>query len=295
MPPEITTVSPCLRLAEQPGMGAELLTFPAPLELMAEGDGGGGTFKGFGTVFGNIIDSWIPTTFQKGAFADSIRDDFDRIVILQQHRPTMVLGRPTLLEETVIGLAVEGMISDTAIGRDALTLMRDSVLTEMSVGFDPITWEMDEEADLRTITKATLKEISIAVFALDSKARITEVNSAAAVAYCEANGWPVPCELQARKTLNVFFSDLGRIFGGNYPEFPDRETLSDDDRVTLSEAVGFFTQAAVDSVLDESDETGGDNTDDDVAPFDPDVELLAAEYMLAELDLETVNPVGVST
>ena len=299
-------MNPYLTLAQETtGMGAELLTFPTPLELFADGDDDGkkGTFRGMGTVFGNIIDSWIPTTFKQGAFAETIAEDFDRIVILQQHDALMLLGKPTKLTETVIGLEVEGQISDTQAGRDALTLMRDGVLSEMSVGFDPLEWEIDEESPLanggpfRTITKARLGEISIAVFARDDKARILEVNSAATRAYCERHGLPTPCELQAAPSVPVFFTGLEQIFSG-YPELPDIEGLAAADRASILEAATFFAGAVEELGLKESEEVAGGeagteeqerNDGSDPVPFDPDLELASAEFALAELDLATVT------
>ncbi len=301
---------PFLRLADRPGVGAELLSFEAPVELFAEDDAKTGTFRGMGTVFGNVIDAWIPTTFKQGAFEETIKEDFDRIVILQQHDSRMVLGKPTKLAETVIGLEVEGRISDTQNGRDALTLMRDGVLSEMSVGFDPLEWEMDEESPLanggpfRTITKARLFEISIAVFARDDKARILEVNSAAVRSYCELNGLPVPCELQTADPASVFFSGLDRIFGA-YPELPDPEGLACEDRKTILTAATFLASAVDEYELvvveeeereiqsaasDAASDEAIDGSVSDPVPFDPDLELVDAELALAELDLATVNP-----
>ena len=292
--------NPYLEIATRQGLGAELLSFPTPLELYAEHDPEEdekrkGTFRGMGTVFGNVIDSWIPTTFKQGAFAESIEEDFERIVILQQHDALMLLGKPTKLSETVIGLEVEGKISDTQVGRDALTLMRDGVLTEMSVGFDPLEWEMDEESPLanggpfRTITKARLFEISIAVFARDDKARILEVNSAATRAYCELHDLPVPCELQAKLAASVFFSGLDRIFGA-YPELPDLENMACEDR-TLVLAATSYLAGVVAGIEDPPEIPGETETGDgeEVASFDPELALMDAELSLAELDLTTVT------
>lgn len=311
----------------------EQFTIPNPLELFAEGDaelGDDRTFRGLATVYGNVIDAWIPTTFKRGAFADSIRDDMDRIVILRQHDPMALLGKPIELTETSRGLELIGRISETAPGDEALTLMRDGVLTEFSVGFDPIEWIIDEESPLnnggpfRTITRAKLHEISIAVFARDSLARLLEVHAGDVAEWFAAHELAVPAELEARARGRLFFGGLERVFSA-YPELPTREDLSENDMRAVLEASTFFSSAVAELELEAdggeelnddgsesaddaagteeeadaegadasgeaSNEGGSQGAADDPDPFDPDSELVDAELELADLDLAQVTP-----
>lgn len=140
------------------------------------------TFKGIAAAFDTIIDSWIPTIIQKGAFADAVKVGPDNVKVLHQHNPERILGKLLAMEETSKGLEVEGMISETSLGKDILTLMEDGVLNEMSIGFKPMEWIMDEDhprvnGPLRTLTELALDEVSIVVFPANAPSRITEVNS----------------------------------------------------------------------------------------------------------------------
>lgn len=140
-----------------------------------------GEFEGVAAVFGSLVESWVPTIVERGAFERTIREDKDRIKILWQHDPRLPIGRPTLLEETDKGLRIRGKISQTEAGRDALTLMRDGVVTELSIGFDPVKWRMEQAPEQtearRHLDEVRLWEVSPVTFAADPEARVTEVHA----------------------------------------------------------------------------------------------------------------------
>ena len=107
-----------------------------------------GSFVGLASVFGSLVEAWQPTVFAPGAFAKSIRENGRRFRVLYQHDGLEPLARPGLkrnpsdvLEESERGLVVGAKISQTARGRDVITLLKDGVLDEMSVGWDPIKTE----------------------------------------------------------------------------------------------------------------------------------------------------------
>lgn len=141
-----------------------------------------GMFRGIASVFGNRIEAWIPTVIHKGAFQKTLRQRGHKVKILWQHDSHSPIGLPVELKETDQGLEVIGKISDTAIGRDVLTLMRDGVVDALSIGFDPLKWEMEEKGKganremTRHVKEVKLYEISPVSFAADSKAKISEVN-----------------------------------------------------------------------------------------------------------------------
>ena len=148
------------------------------------------SFSGVASVFNNTIDSWMPTRILPGAFTKTIREGLEsrKIKILWQHWRDALIGRPLKLEERPEGLYIEGHISKTDLGKDALELMRDGTMTDMSIGFDAITEQIVEEeiseggvkvtVKIREISELRLWEISLVTWGADDKAKITEVNAA---------------------------------------------------------------------------------------------------------------------
>src|SRR2546428_1200704 len=138
-----------------------------------------GTFKGIASVFGNLVDTWMPTVIEKGAFSKTLKDRKRPVKILYQHDTHQPIGVPISLKETDVGLEIEGKISQTPFGQEVLTLCRDGVLDGLSIGFDPIKWEMEQEEGkdtIRRVKEVLLYEVSIVTFGADSQARINEVN-----------------------------------------------------------------------------------------------------------------------
>ena len=85
-----------------------------------------GEFSGYAAVFGNLDDG--NDIIEKGAFAKTIAADLDRIKILALHNSSWLpVGKPLELREDEHGLFIWGKISDTSMGRDVMTLLRDGV------------------------------------------------------------------------------------------------------------------------------------------------------------------------
>ena len=101
-----------------------------------------GIVSGYASVFGNVDDGGDGV--DPGAFAVSIAECVGRVNLLALHNACWLpVGRPLVLKEDTKGLYFEAKISDTALGRDVKTLIRDGVLTEFSIGYDPIEFEFD--------------------------------------------------------------------------------------------------------------------------------------------------------
>ena len=144
-------------------------------------------FMGIASMFGRLIDAVVPTRVLPGAFTRTLKDNANRIVILWHHDEHEPIGRPTLLEETDIGLLVRAKISQTPAGQKALTLLRDGVVRELSIGFDPVKWEIVEEEGrvVRLIKDVDLWEISPVTFAANPGAVITAVHERLRTAWRE--------------------------------------------------------------------------------------------------------------
>lgn len=151
--------------------------FTAHLQL-AEPDPEKGTISGVAAVFDREFETMFgPTVIERGAFAESLKAR-PNVVLLWQHDSWSPIGRTTELEERKEGLRVTARIADTGLGRDALTLMRDEIIRDLSIGFDPVTLTEGKNGKPRVIHKVDLKEISLVTWGAASPvgARVFEVN-----------------------------------------------------------------------------------------------------------------------
>jgi HK97 family phage prohead protease len=140
------------------------------------------TIEGHASIFGIPDQGTPPDIIMPGAFKKTIKEwgpqGKDRIRVLVQHRTDLLpIGRPVLLEEDARGLHFIAKISDTTLGRDVLTLIKDGVLRDMSIGFDPIKADFDQAAGVRRIREVRLWEISPVIWAMHPMAKIEAVKA----------------------------------------------------------------------------------------------------------------------
>ena len=144
-----------------------------------------GEFSGYAAVFGNLDDG--NDIIEKGAFAKTIAADLDRIKILALHNSSWLpVGKPLELREDEHGLFIWGKISDTSMGRAVMTLLRDGVLGELSIGYDAVDFEWDGDSGIRHLKEIKLWEVSIVTWAMNDQATIDEVKSMAEALKAEA-------------------------------------------------------------------------------------------------------------
>lgn len=89
------------------------------------------------------------------------------------------IGTVTECRETETGLEISAKISKTSTGLDAWELVKDTAITQFSIGFRQISYE-DTETDgeiLRTQTEVELKEVSLVPFPAYEATEITEIRS----------------------------------------------------------------------------------------------------------------------
>lgn len=119
---------------------AELFrSFLSDLEIRSASQGGDGrTVTGIAVPYGveQRIDENLVETFARGAFANQLRAPH-RVKFSYGHmsQSGKLIGRATLLREDASGLYGEFRVSDTAAGNEALALIRDGALDELSIGF----------------------------------------------------------------------------------------------------------------------------------------------------------------
>lgn len=64
------------------------------------------------------------------------------------------------------------------LGRDVRTLIKDGVLCELSIGYDPVVFDYDE-AGIRHLREVKLWEVSVVTWAMNDQAVITDIKSEA--------------------------------------------------------------------------------------------------------------------
>jgi len=167
-----------------------------PFELEEKGvDDEERTIKGFFAVMGNFDGRDI---IDKGAFRKTLKERGDRVKVFWIHQFNEPIGKPLELKEVPRGKlppkllerapdATGGLyavlkISETRRGNEALTLAKDGVLDEGSIGFDTVKeeWvkdEEDEEKQIRHIRELRLYDVSPVPIAMNPAAIITDVKS----------------------------------------------------------------------------------------------------------------------
>lgn len=114
-------------------------SFLSDLEIRSSTQGGDGrTVTGIAVPYGveQRIDDNLVETFARGAFANQLRAPH-RVKFSYGHMSQngKLIGRATLLREDASGLYGEFRVSDTPAGNEALALIRDGALDELSIGF----------------------------------------------------------------------------------------------------------------------------------------------------------------
>lgn len=141
-----------------------------------------GEFRGMASVFGSRVQSVFGVTIvEPGAFRKTLREHGEQgVKLLWQHDPATPIGKSIRLREIEEGLEIQGRISGTRQGEDVLTLVRDGVVDELSIGFDAVVWEMVENKRtkevVRHLKEVRLHEISFVTFAADPQAKVREIN-----------------------------------------------------------------------------------------------------------------------
>jgi HK97 family phage prohead protease len=156
-----------------------MTTFDCWLQRLSVADEGG-TFSGIAATVGERAVEG--STFAAGAWAATLAEHAargTRPAMLLDHLSSAPIGAWKSITETPAGLAVEGRVtSATEKGRETRQLLREGVITGLSVGF--IVPEGGGSRDAkgnRTITRASLIEISLTAVPALAGARVREVRS----------------------------------------------------------------------------------------------------------------------
>ena len=135
----------------------------------------GRTFTGIGVPYGETIDLWgIRERFEPG----SVERDPDGVPSLVLWRHDEPIGKITAGRDTDAGYEIDGLLSDTERGREAATLLRDGVITRLSIGFRPEEYRIevaDDGTETVVHTRVRASEFSLVPFPAYSTATVTKV------------------------------------------------------------------------------------------------------------------------
>ncbi len=135
-----------------------------------------GIFTGYAATFSKHPDSY-GDVIDPGAFKKTLKESADRVKILFNHSIMEPIGKPTEIFEDEKGLFVKGKLSlGVQRAREVLSLMKDGVITEMSIGYNTMkeTWH----EGIRHLQELKLYDTSPVVFAANPEAVVTGVKSA---------------------------------------------------------------------------------------------------------------------
>lgn len=172
------------------------------------------TFEGYAATWDK---DQVDDIIHPGAFQKSINEAFpkNKIKVLWQHSEP--LGMPLEMREDNTGLFVKGKISKTTLGDEAIELMRDGVVNQMSIGFRIPKGRSDiDENGIRHIREVKLIEFSPVTFPANEAAVITGVKNLHFA--LEKGFFP-------RETIEKMIQDLTALIE---KEAPGQSTLPED-------------------------------------------------------------------
>lgn len=131
--------------------------------------------EGVASAFG-VIEEYYNTMFQHGAFRKTITERASDVLLLYQHDLRQPLGKILSLRETQAGLEFRARISLTSYGADALQLLRDGAIQDISIGFEPVKSRMldVDGKTIRVFTEVRLLEISLVTIGANPGAKLFE-------------------------------------------------------------------------------------------------------------------------
>lgn len=131
---------------------------------------------GYASTFGNVDHGG--DIVESGAFASSIaqwKAGQKKIRFLFSHRADQVLGVPLELREDSKGLFARAKISQTSLGADVHTLLKDGAVDSFSIGYIPESFEFDDGGDVRRLKQVDLLEWSVVAIPMNDMAGVTAV------------------------------------------------------------------------------------------------------------------------
>lgn len=149
-----------------------------------------GIFDGYAAVIGNEDDGG--DILEPGAFKKTLEENSHRVKVCYQHNPHEPIGKPLEMREVPLtevpephrskfakmgavgALYTKSKLSMTTRGKDTYILMKDKVITELSIGYDTVKKSFDEKGR-RHLKEVRLWEYSPVTWAMNELAGIGDV------------------------------------------------------------------------------------------------------------------------
>lgn len=132
-----------------------------------------GRIAGYASRFGEPDQSGdVVASGAFGAALDRLRQAGRSVKMLWQHDPARPLGVWSKVVENGTGLWVRGQVlTDLALGREAVLLMAAGALDGLSIGYRVVRAERNRETGGRTLLEIDLWEVSLVTFPMLATAR----------------------------------------------------------------------------------------------------------------------------
>lgn len=136
-----------------------------------------GVIAGYASVF-NVVDRQRDAVL-KGAFLESLKKPLSDIKLLWQHQWQEPIGVIEQLFEDANGLYMQARLQlDVARAREALSLVQSGAVNGLSIGYQPISHQVDADTGVRKLKQVDLFEISLVTLPANPQARISVSKSA---------------------------------------------------------------------------------------------------------------------
>lgn len=137
-----------------------------------------GTFEGYASVF-NVVDR-VNDKIAPGAFRKSLaryREEGRLPPLLWQHNALEPIGAWREMYEDDHGLYVKGdlFIHEIALAKEAYKLLRENVVTGLSIGYRTEESHREQKSGVRVLTQLDLLEVSLVTFPANELARVANV------------------------------------------------------------------------------------------------------------------------
>ena len=126
---------------------------------------------GYAAAFGNV--DRVGDVIERGAFKKTIAER--KIKVFYNHQ--LPIGVPKVMREDGKGLYTESYVSKTAKGDEILELVRDGVISEMSIAYEVVKGNWDEREKVRKLKELKLYEYGPVDFAANEDAVISGVKA----------------------------------------------------------------------------------------------------------------------
>ena len=136
-----------------------------------------GRFAGYASLFGNVDNQ--NDLMMCGAFTQTLAQKTPHeIKLLWQHQMDEPIGQIEKLFEDENGLYMEGrLLLSVQRAREAYDLVKLGALEGLSIGYRPVTYQIDPQSGIRQLSAVDLFEISLVTFPANAEAGITVVKS----------------------------------------------------------------------------------------------------------------------